>query len=261
MRIFTSITGIAVIALACNQVSSSSEKNMHKAVADIKSENLKGQVKQLETDTYLIDSVNGKMGKLESKSIETYNDDGYTVSSSNHTPKDSSTTLTNYSHDANGFITTITTTKNGKPLSSMKIMVDSMGKYTQATSFDSTGKEDVFYDEITSNDFGEVLGAKGHHADSTLKMTFTNTFDSIFYAGGESKDSVGKLTYSADVKLNDKKDPAQMEETTVTKDSTTKTNTSYAYDSWDNQGNWTQQTASEKGKPKKIIKRIITYKQ
>ena len=56
------------------------------------------------------------------------------------------------------------------------------------------------------------------------------------------------------------KDPAQMDETTVSKDSTTKTNTVYAYDTWDNNGNWTQQTTTENNKPKKIIKRVITYK-
>ena len=260
MRISTCIAGIAIIAVACNQKPSSSQ-NTHTPIADLKAENLKGQIQQIETDTYLIDSATGKMGKLESKSVETYNDGGYTASFSNYNEKDSSTTLTSYDRDANGYVTGINTTKNSKPLSSMKIMVDSLGKYVLATSFDSTGKEDVFYDEITSNDFGEILGAKGHHADSSLKMTFSNTFDSIYYVGGESKDSVGKLTYSASLKLNDKKDASQMDETNVSKDSTTKTNTTFAYDTWDNQGNWTQQTTTENSKPKKIIKRIITYKQ
>ncbi|HEX5151796.1 MAG TPA: hypothetical protein VFW07_10115 [Parafilimonas sp.] len=50
-------------------------------------------------------------------------------------------------------------------------------------------------------------------------------------------------------------------ETNVTKDSTTKTNTTFAYDTWDDQGNRIQQTTTENGKPKKIIKRIITYKE
>ncbi len=262
MRIFTCIAGIALIATACNQKpSSSAEENKHMAASDIRSENLKGSIQQLETDTYTIDSTTGKMGKLESKSTETYNDSGYTTSYSNYTAKDSSTTVTNYNHDANGFVTDVSTTKNGKQVSSMKISVDSLGKYSLATSFDSTGKEDVFYDDISSNDFGQVLSAKGHHADSSLKMTFSNTFDSIYYTGGESKDSVGKATYSNTIKLNDKKDPAQMDETNVTKDSTTKTNTIYVYETSDDHGNWTQQNISENGKPKKIVKRIISYKQ
>ncbi|MEP6464747.1 MAG: hypothetical protein ABJB05_00515 [Parafilimonas sp.] len=259
MRLLTCIAGIAVIAVACNQKTSTT--TVARPVADALSENLKGKVSQLETDTYLIDSATGAKGKLESKSIEKYDDSGYTVSYSNYTANDSATTLTTYNRDANGYISGITTTKNGNPLSSMKIAVDSVGKYISATSFDSTGKEDVYYDEIASNDFAEVLGAKGHHPDSTLKMTFNNNFDSIYYVGGESKDSVGKVTYSSTIKLNDKKDPEQMDETNVAKDSTTKTTTAYTYNTLDNTGNWTQQTTSENGKPKKIIIRMITYKQ
>lgn len=253
------MVAIAVLALACHQNTSTSG-NVVKSIPDLKSENLKGNIQQLETDTYLVDSVTGKMGKLDGKGIEIYNDSGYTVSYSNYSPKDNSTTVYKYDHNANGFTTDMTTTKNNKPLSSMKILVDSTGHYSLATSFDSTGKEDVYYDSIKSNDYGEVLSAKGHHPDSTLKMTFVNKFDSVYYVGGESKDSVGKLTYSSSVKLNDKRDPQQMDETTVTKDSTKNTTTTYTYDAWDNHGNWIQQTSSEKGKPKKIVKRIITYK-
>ena len=111
------------------------------------------------------------------------------------------------------------------------------------------------------NDHGQVVSAKGHHPDSSLKMTFQNNFDSIYYIGGENKDSVGKVTFSSTIKLDDKRNPVQTDETTVTKDSTTKKSITYAYDTWDDNGNWTQQTATENGKPKKIIKRTITYKQ
>jgi len=78
--------------------------------------------------------------------------------------------------------------------------------------------------------------------------------------GGESKDSTGKVTYSSSVKLNDKNDQEQVTETTVDKDSTKTTVTTYKYDGWDEQGNWTQRTTyDDKGKPTKITKRIITY--
>ncbi len=198
--------------------------NSPKSIPDNESENLKGKVQQLETDTYLVDSATGKMGKLESKSVEMYDDNGYTTSYSYFTTKDSATMLYKYGHDVNGFMTSMATTKNDKPFSSMKVVVDSLGNYTLATSYDSTGKVDVFYDSITANKFGQVLSGKGHHADSSLKMTFVNNYDSVYYVGGESKDSVGKLTYSAIIKLNDKNDPQQTDETSVTKDSTTKTN-------------------------------------
>jgi len=261
MRLITFTAAIAILAIACNQKPASSSENSPKAVPDVQAENLKGKILQIETNTYLIDSATGQKGKLESKSIEKYDDNGYTVYYSNYTTKDSSTTINSYDHDGNGFMTGLNTTKNGKPSASMKISVDSMGKYTSAVSYDSTGKIDTYYDSITSNDFGEVLSAKGHHPDSTLKMSFTNNFDSIYYVGGESKDSVGKTTYSSTIKLNDKKDPQQMDETNVTKDSTAKTSAAYAYDTWDNTGNWTQQTTTENSKPKKIVIRTITYKQ
>jgi hypothetical protein len=260
MRLLPCIAVIGLIASACNQNSGSSSENKHMPVADVKAENLKGKISQVETETYLVDSATGKMGKLESKSIEKYNDDGYTVSYSNYTAKDSATTLNTYDIDAKGYFRGVKTTKNDKPLSSMAALVDS-GKYTLATSYDSAGKVDVFYDDIVTNDYGQVASATGHHADSSLKMTFQNNFDSIYYVGGESKDSVGKVTYSSMIKLDDKRNPTQTDETTVTKDSTTKKSTTYAYDSWDNNGNWTQQTATENGKPAKIIKRTITYKQ
>jgi hypothetical protein len=260
MRQFTIVACIAAAALACNQPSSNSKTTSHKAASDLAGENVKGKVQQVVAETYLIDSATGKMGKLESKNTEDYDDDGYATTVSNYTANDSATVVTKFDHDANGFVTAITTTKNGKPFSSMKIVADS-GKYIAATSYDSTGKVDVFYDEITTNDFGQVTGAKGHHPDSTLKMTFTNNFDSVYYTGGESKDSVGKTTYSSTLKLNDKKYAAQMNETNVGKDSTTKTMTTYAYDKWDDKSNWTQQTITENGKPKKIVVRTITYKQ
>ena len=260
MKLVTVLAGTALIVAACNQNPAPSTDNTSKPVPDALAENLKGRIEQVEIETYLIDSATGKMGKLESKSIEKYNDDGYTTSYSTYTAKDSSTIFNAYDIDANGYFKGMKTTKNDKPLTSMTVVLDS-GKYTSATEYDSAGKVSTIYDEIVMNDYGQVVSATGHHADSSLKMSFKNNFDSIYYVGGESKDSVGKVTYSSTIKLDDKRNSLQTDETTVTKDSTTKKTTTYIYDSWDNNANWTQQTASENGKPKKIIKRTITYKQ
>jgi hypothetical protein len=159
-----------------------------------------------------------------------------------------------------------TTGAKGERNSAMIILYDSLGKYRLAKSFDSTGKMDMYYSDITSNQFGQVTSAKGYHPDSTLKTSFVNDFDSIYYVGDQSKDSLGKLTYSNKIKFNDKKDPAEMDETTVTRDpktkmdSTKKTITTYTYAGWDSHGNWTEQTTiNEKGKATKLIKRIIKY--
>ncbi len=120
---------------------------------------------------------------------------------------------------------------------------------------------DVYYKDITLNKFGQLTSAKGYHPDSTLKMSFNNNFDSIYYVGGNSKDSIGKLTYSSKITLNDKKDQAKLDETVVTKGVSKNTVTTYKYDGWDKFGNWTQQTSyNDKNKPTKILKRIIVYK-
>jgi hypothetical protein len=251
--------------LSCNQKQPASDAP--KAVNDWTGENLKGSPIQVESDTYKIDST-GKMGPLDEKNIEKYDSLGYTVSNVTTNGKDSIKTHMSFVHEADGYMTSMETTgaKNEKK-SSLTIQYDGPGKYTGAKSYDSTGKMDVYYADITSNRFGQVTGGKGYHTDSTLKMSFVDEFDSVYFVGGSSKDSVGKTTYTGKQTLNDKKDVAKSEEMTVTtdpktkKDSTKTTITTYTYDGWDSHGNWTQQTSlNEKGKPTKIVKRMILYK-
>lgn len=236
------------------------------AVNDVAQENLKGNVKQVETDTYLVDST-GKQGAIDSKVIEVFDDKGYSTSSTNKNGKDSILNESSYMHNANGFITNIATKANGKTTFALTFEYDSAGKYGVVKSYDSTGKMDSYYTDITSNAYGQATGGRNYHTDSSLKMSFTTDYDSIYFAGSISTDSTGKVVYSNKVKLNDKKDASEMNETIVTtdpktkKDSTKNTVTTYAYDGWDSHGNWTQQTSmNEKGKPVKIIKRIIMYK-
>jgi len=256
---------LLISIVSCNQKPPASETP--KAVNDWTGENLKGSPTQVESDTYKIDST-GKTGPLDEKNIEKYDSSGYSVSNVTMNGKDSVKSQTSYTHGADGYMTSMETTgaKNEKK-SSLTIQYDGPGKYSGAKSYDSTGKMDVYYTDLTSNSFGMVTGGKGYHPDSTLKMSFVNEFDSVYYVGGSAKDSVGKTTYTGKQTLNDKKDVAKSEEMTVTtdpktkKDSTKTTITTYTYDGWDSHGNWTQQTSiNEKGKPIKIVKRIIVYK-
>ena len=251
--------------ISCNQKQPASEAP--KAVNDWTGENLKGSPTQVESDTYKIDST-GKMGPLDEKNIEKYDSSGYSVSNITMNGKDSVKTQTSFTYGADGFMTSMETTgaKNEKK-SSLTVQFSGPGKFSGAKSYDSTGKMDVYYTDITSNSFGLVTGAKGYHPDSTFKMSFVNEFDSVYYVGGSSKDSVGKTTYTGKQTLNDKKDLVKLEEMTVTtdpktkKDSTKTTITTYTYDGWDSHGNWTQRTSiNEKGKPTKVVKRIILYK-
>jgi len=256
---------LIIFIVSCNQKQPVADA--FRAPSDWAGENLKGNPTQVETDTYKIDST-GKTGPLDEKNIEKYDSSGYTVSSVTMNGKDSVKSQSSFMHGADGFMTSMETTgaKNEKK-SSLTIQYDGPGKYSGAKSYDSTGKMDVYYKDITSNSLGMVTGGKGYHPDSTLKMSFVNEFDSVYYIGGNSKDSVGKTTYSGKQTLNDKKDVVKSEEMTVTtdpktkKDSTKTTITTYTYDGWDSHGNWTQQTSiNEKGKPTKIVKRIIVYK-
>lgn len=256
---------LMISIVSCNQKQPAAETP--KAANDWSGENLKGSPTQVETDTYKIDST-GKVGPLDEKNIEKYDSSGYTVSNITMNGKDSVKSQSTFVHGADGFMTSMETlgAKNEKK-SSLTIQYDGPGKYSGAKSYDSTGKMDVYYTDITSNSFGLVTGGKGYHPDSTLKMSFVNEFDSVYYVGGSAKDSIGKTTYNGKQTLNDKKDPVKLEEMTVTtdqktkKDSTKTTITTFTYDGWDSHGNWTQQTSiNEKGKPTKIIKRMIVYK-
>jgi hypothetical protein len=266
MRIKLFMLALVLSSISCNQKQPTA--SVPNCVNDITGENLKGNISQLETDSYKIDST-GKVGPLDEKTIEKYDSSGYTISSITTNGKDSIKSQTTYQHDANGFLTIMQTTgANNEKKSSLTVEYDGPGKYKLAKSYDSTGKMDVYYTDITANNFGLVTSAKGFHPDSTLKMSFVNEFDSVYYVGGSSKDSVGKTTYTGKQTLNDKKDIAKLEEMTVTldpktkKDSTKNTSTTYAYTTWDSHGNWTQQTSmNEKGKLTKLVKRVIVYKE
>jgi len=75
-----------------------------------------------------------------------------------------------------------------------------------------------------------------------------------------AKDSVGKMVYSYKAELNDKGEVAKSTSVEVGKDSTTTKVNTFTYDSFDEQGNWTQRTTyDEKGKATKVVKRAFTY--
>jgi hypothetical protein len=268
MRSRVICAGIAcmVLIISCKQKNAST--TISKAVTDLASNNLKGNISQVESDTYPVDST-GKTGPVDSKDIDKYDSSGYEISSISMNGKDSIESQTSIDHNAAGYVTKIQTTgANNEKKSSLSIDYDSLGKYSVAKAYDSTGKLETYYTDITSNEFGDVTGAKGYHPDSTLKMTFENYYDSIYNIGGNSKDSVGKIIYSGIGVLNDKHDLAKYSDTTVTTDPKTKkettkiTSNTYTYQDYDSHGNWTQRTTlDDKGKPTKIVKRIITYRE
>ncbi|MGI8635464.1 MAG: hypothetical protein ACR2KZ_08680 [Segetibacter sp.] len=250
------IAAVAFLA-ACNQKPANSTASL---ATDWSLENLKGKVKQVKSQTFIVDSVTGKTGALDQKTEEDFDDKGFAASYTESDSKDSMVTKQEFSHNGNGTFKGQTTTVNGKPKSSLQLEWDKNGKCTMARTYDSTGKQDSYFTDIVLNKFGQPTSAKNYHMDKTPKMSFTNDYDSLHYIGGNSKDSVGKTTYSAKITLDDKKNQARREEMTTDKGVTKNTVTTYIYDGWDNQGNWTQQTVfSDKGKKIKIIKRVVEY--
>jgi hypothetical protein len=251
---------IAAVALltACNQKPAGTTSEI---ANDWLQGNLKGKVKQVKSQTFIVDSVTGKTGALDQKTEEIYDEKGFMTTYTESDGKDSMVNKQVMSHNENGTFKGMEMTANGKPKSSLKLEWDKNGKCTMARSYDSTGKQDSYYTDVVFNKFGEVIGAKNYHMDKTPKMTFASEYDSVYYVGGNSKDSVGKITYSSKVTLNDKKDAIRREEMSTNKGITKNTVTTYTYDGWDKQGNWTQQTAfNDKGKKIKLIKRELQYR-
>ncbi len=124
MRTILSSAGIAFLFLiiACNGKPANTNTS-GTAVNDLAQENLKGEVKQVKTESYPIDST-GKTGTANSKTEEDFDDKGYANTS---VTEDSLTTKNTFDHNANGFFTGMNTTVNGKnnlPLSRNSIKME-----------------------------------------------------------------------------------------------------------------------------------------
>ena len=227
---------------------------------DVFLDNLKGNVTMVETTPYKADST-GKPGEMDSCCvfISEYDNKGYI---SKNTQKDKTGKVTTeeiFTPFDKGRIKEIVTTKDGKPAGKLTLVIDSSGQYTGAERFDSVGKKQFFYTDLTQDEYGHVLTGKERKPDSSVNSSWKNTFEKQAYTGGESTDSSGKVTYKSTAKINDKGDQIEYSSTEVKKDTTITKTLTYRYDASDDQGNWTQRTEMENGKPTKVEKRIITY--
>ena len=230
------------------------------AYNDVFMDNLKGNVTKVETTPYKPDST-GKVGEMDSCCvfISEYDNKGYISKNIQKDKAGKVTTEDIFSHYENGRMKEIITTKAGKPAGKLTIVIDSSGKYTSAERFDSVGKKQFFYTDLTQDEFGHVLTGKEHKPDSTVNSSWKNTFEKQAYTGGESTDSSGKVVYKSTAKINNKGDQIEYNYTEIKKDTTITKNLTYRYDAADDQGNWIQRTEMENGKPTKVEKRTITY--
>lgn len=259
-----SIVFMAVFfAISCNE-----KKDAVTTTPDRVMDNLKGDVHQAIETPYKTDST-GKVGEMDSccVSVTTYDSAGYF---SKYTSKDSKGVVgfeQNISRYENGLFKEITMTDKGKPTGRITIQLDKDGKkYSTAQEYDSVGKVASFYKDFSQNEYNQLTGMKQYKPDSTLKSSQETKYDKYIFLESISRDSAGKEVSKSTVKLDDKNN--QIENTTVNtmkspatqKDSTTTKVTKYKYDSYDDQGNWTQRTEwDDKGKAVKVVKREITY--
>ncbi len=107
---------------------------------------------------------------------------------------------------------------------------------------------------------GESLKGSPTQVESdTYKIDSTGKLGPLDEKTIEKFDSSG---YTISVVTSNGKDSIKTPMSFVHEADGTKTTIStYTYDGWDSHGNWTQQTSlNEKGKPTKVIMRIILYK-
>lgn len=250
------LSAIIIVVFSCNQKSQEYAKN-----ADVLADNLKGNVQQTVATDYKTDS-SGKMGEQDSCCVSTtkYNEKGYVTEYESDDKSGANKEVGTLSHDDNGNMKDIKNMKNGNTVSSITVVSSPEGKYTSAMEYDSANKLKFYYTDISQNDFGQLTGMKKYNADSSLSGTMVSKYNNNLLTDQEVKDSVGKLIFSSSMKFDDKNNVVESDSKNVTKDSTVSKIKKYKYDSFDDQGNWTQRTElDENGKPVKITKREITY--
>ena len=247
---------VIAIAFSCNPKKQGPAKN-----ADTLVDNLKGKVEQVIETDYQTDST-GKTGDQDSCCVveSRYDEKGYIMEYSTDNKAGTEKNKEEFTHYDNGAMKSMKSTKNNAPGASVSIEADKDGKYTGATETDPSGKLEFYYTGFDQNDYGHLTALKKYHADSSLAGTMTNTYDKQILKSNEYKDSLGKVTYSLAVKLDDKNNIIEKATKTVSKDSTIDKVVRYKYGNFDDQGNWTERTETdESGRPVKITKRTITY--
>ena len=257
MKRLIAFIAAAGMLIACNNSTEVKSASMAKN-SDVVQQNLKGKVQHFEETSYTVDSTgNNKMDSL--MNVSEFDEKGYQTT---FQTKDSTGKVhmnQTVMHDAQGNVTEVKSITDGKQTFRLVTEIKD-GKYVGGNTFDSTDKKDSYYTDLATNEYGVVYAGKQHFMDGRIKATFDYKFDGPIYVSGSTTDSTGTVTYTGSVKVNDKGDPSEEMSTTREKGSTKTEKMTYKYDSYDDQGNWTQRTTfNEKGKPTKVVKRTFTY--
>ena len=238
---------------------SCSGKPSIKYLTDLEQENLKGHVAKLVTETYAIDST-GQNEKLESITIEIFNEFGYTVTDTIKDITGNSEQANFFKYNKNGSLSSVQTFENGKTQSEM-LWEYNGDKCTGTKIYDGAGKLESYYNNISQNKYGLLTGVDSYDTSGKLIMSYTNEYDSIYQVSARAKDSIGILRSEVIIHLTDKKYQANTLETTYEKGSASKKYLSYKYEIGDAAGNWTQQVVfDDKSKAMQKVKRIFSYR-
>ena len=226
---------------------------------DLLQQNLKGKVKSITETSETIDST-GKQKPDSLTNVTNFDEKGYQTSSVQKNSAGSVVSEDFVSRRPDGVVTEFGTRKNGKLYSRVVTEIGKDGKYVGGQSYDSTGKQDGYYKDLSQNEYSIVYAGKHYGMNNKIKETWDNKFDKNHFLGGKSTDSTGKTTYEGTAKVNDKGDMSEEEYTAVENGQSKHEKNTFRYDSYDDKGNWTQRTTvNAQGKPTKIVKRSISY--
>ena len=255
-RIFFLSLSLGLGLLACNSGADKKAEDSPKNTDWIQ-QNLKGKVQEIDETTTNIDST-GKSKVDSTVSVNIFDEKGYQTQSYTKDSAGKHITEQTLKHNPDGTFAEVSSTKNGKPVSRLVTEVKD-GKYVGGKNYDSTGKQDSYYDSLKTNEYGIVYSGIQHFMSGKVKSSFDMKYDGAKFTGGTAKDSTGKITYTGSVKNNDKGDPSEETSTTDEKGVSKTEVVTYKY-VLDDKGNWTQRTTvNDKGKDTKIVKRTITY--
>jgi hypothetical protein len=252
------VLATGLFAVACNNNNQTADipKN-----ADLLLDNLKGKIQHREDAPYKVDST-GKIEELDTccTEIQDYDEKGYLTKYFTRDNKGTVKDEYSYTRYDNGLLKEWVIMNGGKKKSSLSIELNKDGNYGDAQNYDSNGKMDAYYTDVKSNEYGRVTSWKKYKPDSTLLSTWSAVFDKYIWVSSTTTDSTGKVNGTYKAKNDEKGNIIEFSSTEVKNDSTTNKIFTYKYDSFDDQGNWIQQSEfDDKGKPTKIVKRTIVY--
>lgn len=226
---------------------------------DLVQQNLKGKVKSITETSITIDST-GKQKPDSLTRVTDFDEKGYQTVSLQKNGSGNVVSEDFVSRRPDGVVTEFGTKKNGKPYSRVVTEIDKEGKYVGGQSYDSTGKQDGYFKDLSQNEYSIVYAGKHYGMNDKIKESWDNKFDKNHFLGGKSTDSTGKTTYEGTAKVNDKGDMSEEDYTYVENGQSKHEKNSFKYDAYDDKGNWTQRTTlNAQGKPTKVFKRVISY--